>query len=69
MLQEGSITQEEALLNADSATNLLWLINNTEAGSSLSSGGGNKDQQPARPAPDPDSNSFSEFKLDTGETT
>ncbi len=76
MLQEGSITQEEALLNADSATNLLWLINNTEAGSSLSGGGGggggggnDKDKQPAKPAPDPNSNSFSEFKLDTGETS
>ena len=70
MLQEGSITQDEALLNADSATNLLWLINNTEAGSSLSGGGtGDKDKQPVKPAPDPNSNSFSEFKLDTSETS
>lgn len=65
MLQEGSITQDEALLNADSATNLLWLINNTEAGSSLSGGSGDKDKPPAKPPADPDSNSFSEFKLDT----
>ena len=32
MLVEDSITQDEALGNSDSATNLLWLINNTEAG-------------------------------------
>jgi twitching motility protein PilU len=70
MLQEGSITQEEALANADSATNLLWLINNTEAGSSLAGGGGNggksenADQKPMAAA-----GSFSEFKLHTGEST
>lgn len=28
LLQQGLITQEEALANADSATNLLWLLNN-----------------------------------------
>ncbi|QCP14645.1 PilT/PilU family type 4a pilus ATPase [Pseudoduganella umbonata] len=28
LVQEGRITQEEALANADSATNLLWLLNN-----------------------------------------
>jgi len=28
LVQEGRITQEEALTNADSATNLLWLLNN-----------------------------------------
>jgi twitching motility protein PilU len=70
MLQEGSITQEEALANADSATNLLWLINNTEAGSALSGGGtGPKadagEQKPGAAA----GGSFSEFKLHTGEST
>jgi twitching motility protein PilU len=29
---EGDITQEEAMLNADSATNMLWLINQATAG-------------------------------------
>jgi twitching motility protein PilU len=29
---EGSITQDEAMLNADSATNMLWLINQATAG-------------------------------------
>ena len=73
MLQEGSITQEEALANADSATNLIWLINNTEAGSALS-GGGNGSGGAAKPdfnetKPMPLGGSFSDFKLDTGETT
>ena len=27
LVQEGRVTQEEALANADSATNLLWLLN------------------------------------------
>lgn len=69
MLQEGTITQEEALLNADSATNLLWLINNTEAGGSLGAGAGNKGTKDSKPASDPSSDSFSEFKLDTSETS
>jgi hypothetical protein len=29
---EGHITQDEAMLNADSATNMLWLINQATAG-------------------------------------
>jgi hypothetical protein len=29
---EGKITQEEAMANADSATNMLWLINQATAG-------------------------------------
>ncbi|MFI4940951.1 MAG: PilT/PilU family type 4a pilus ATPase [Burkholderiales bacterium] len=29
MIKDGIVTQEEALLNADSATNLYWMINNT----------------------------------------
>jgi twitching motility protein PilU len=63
MLQQGSISQEEALANADSATNLLWLINNTEAGASLGSPG--QDKGEAKPPPPAASgNSFSEFKLD-----
>ncbi|TFV92896.1 PilT/PilU family type 4a pilus ATPase [Oxalobacteraceae bacterium OM1] len=31
MIQEGVITQEEALANADSATNLYWLLNNSSS--------------------------------------
>jgi twitching motility protein PilU len=29
---EGKITQDEAMANADSATNMLWLINQATAG-------------------------------------
>jgi twitching motility protein PilU len=32
LIKEGVVTQEEALANADSATNLYWLLNNTENG-------------------------------------
>ena len=68
MILEGKITQDEALANADSATNLLWLINNTEAGNAI------KQVQAGEPQPRPEAKpasgggaSFSEFKLDTGE--
>ena len=40
LFMEGKITQEEALANADSATNLLWLINQATAGELSLSGGG-----------------------------
>ena len=62
MLQQGLITQEEALTNADSATNLLWLLNNTEAGVSAkdSSGNGGSPTPPSGGG----SSSFSDFKLD-----
>jgi twitching motility protein PilU len=33
MFMDGSITQEECMANADSATNMLWLINQATAGS------------------------------------
>ncbi len=61
MLQEGLVTQEEALTNADSATNLLWLINNTEAGLSAQNQEGAEKKPPPPPA---GGTSFSEFKLD-----
>src|SRR6185369_2214800 len=32
MFMDGSITQEECMTNADSATNMLWLINQATAG-------------------------------------
>ena len=32
LFMDGKITQDEALANADSATNLLWLINQATAG-------------------------------------
>ena len=32
LFMDGKITQEEAMTNADSATNMLWLINQATAG-------------------------------------
>ena len=63
MLRDDIVTQEEALANADSATNLLWLINNTEAGADLAQG--KPRAQDTRPTSD---SPFSDFKLDVGET-
>jgi twitching motility protein PilU len=58
LFRDGLITQEEALANADSATNLQWLINNGPA---------EQDQEavPAKPAEEPPATSFTEFTLDT----
>jgi twitching motility protein PilU len=58
LLQADLITRDEALANADSATNLLWLINN-----------GPDSVTPREPAPAPSlepaaSSSFTEFTLD-----
>ncbi|HET7765515.1 MAG TPA: PilT/PilU family type 4a pilus ATPase [Burkholderiales bacterium] len=64
MIGEGVVTQDEALANADSANNLLWLINNTEAGAALAAGGEKKPQ--ARAMADPNT-TYSNFKLDATE--
>ena len=62
LVQEGRITQEEALANADSATNLLWLLNNGPDSRQAR-------QAPAEPAPsaanDTPGASFTEFTLDS----
>ncbi|MDN4054532.1 PilT/PilU family type 4a pilus ATPase [Massilia sp. YIM B02763] len=58
LVQAGLVTQDEALANADSATNLLWLINNGPAGSPK------KEEAPAKPAEPPPGPSFTEFTLD-----
>lgn len=65
MLQSKLITQDEALANSDSATNLLWLIKNTEAGGALQTDGSKKEQDSTHSAPG--GTSFSDFKLDTTE--
>jgi twitching motility protein PilU len=64
MIGEGVVTQDEALANADSANNLLWLINNTEAGAALNAGGEKKPQ--TKPMQDPNT-TYSNFKLDATE--
>lgn len=54
LIKEGLISQEEGLANADSANNLLWLLNN-EAGPS-----------PTAAEPEPEQKeeaSFTEFTL------
>jgi len=66
MIRDGTITQEEALGNADSANNLLWLINNTEAGADVATG---KEPRPElRPSAAGPASPFSDFKLDVSET-
>ncbi|MBV6323681.1 PilT/PilU family type 4a pilus ATPase [Duganella violaceipulchra] len=58
LVQDGLISQDEALANADSATNLLWLLNN----------GPNSKSAQAEPEPNkasPDEASFTEFTLNT----
>src|SRR5213075_1859880 len=66
LFMEGRITQEEAMSNADSATNMLWLINQATAGEisgqakpppAEKSGAGEKSGE--KPATD---NSFNNFK-------
>jgi twitching motility protein PilU len=74
MMTEGLITQDEAMANCDSPTNLIWLINNTEAGGALKAAQKqmNKDNPPPPPAAGGTggtgtgggASSFSEFKLD-----
>jgi twitching motility protein PilU len=54
LVRDGAISQEEALANADSATNLLWLLNNGPTGKSAES--------QAKPA---EQTSFTAFTLNT----
>jgi twitching motility protein PilU len=57
LVQSGMVSQEEALANADSATNLLWLLNN---------GPDSKTREAAvQPPTDPGASSFTEFTLNT----
>ena len=72
MILGGKINQDEALANADSASNLLWMINNTEAGSAIRKAQDKDPQrakeQEAKPGSGFDGGvSFIGFKLDTGE--
>jgi twitching motility protein PilU len=58
LFQADLISQEEALANADSATNLLWLINNGPDSQSA------KEESPAKQAEEAAGPSFTEFTLD-----
>ena len=69
MFMEGAITQEECMSNADSATNMLWLINQATAGE-LSTGqvpvtpGEKKDEKKEGVLSSTGGASFSDFKID-----
>ncbi|PWF55037.1 PilT/PilU family type 4a pilus ATPase [Massilia glaciei] len=56
LVKSGLVTQEEALANADSATNLLWLLNNATAAKP-----GAAEAPPEKP--EDDGSSFKEFTL------
>jgi twitching motility protein PilU len=58
LVQAELITQDEALANADSATNLLWLINNGPDSQAA------KAEEQAKPAEEAAGPSFTEFTLD-----
>ena len=63
MIRAGTITQEEGLANADSANNLLWLINNTDAGADIAAGKERKPETKSSTAA-LSNTSFNDFKLD-----
>jgi twitching motility protein PilU len=67
MIRSGLVTQDEALANSDSANNLLWLINNTEAGADIAAGKDRKTEGKSAAALT-SSAPFSEFKLDVSDT-
>jgi len=58
LVQDGLISQDEALANADSATNLLWLLNNGPDSKTAK-------EEPQAPAKGADEASFTEFTLNT----
>ena len=72
LFMEGKITQDEAMANADSATNMLWLINQATAGEISGQALPPKPQQPEKPveksgsgaAAAAASSSFNDFKID-----
>ena len=58
LVKSGLVTQEEALANADSATNLLWLLNNGPDSA-------NNAQDVANDKKDDEGANFTEFTLNT----
>ena len=66
LFMEGKITQDEAMANADSATNMLWLINQATAGEISGQALPPKAAEPAeeKSAQTAPSNSFNDFKID-----
>ncbi len=58
LVKSGLVTQEEALANADSATNLLWLLNNGPDSA-------NATQDAANDKKDDEGANFTEFTLNS----
>jgi twitching motility protein PilU len=64
LFMEGKITQEEALSNADSASNMLWLINQATAGELSLSGQAAPPPASAEQKKDALPSAFNDFKID-----
>jgi twitching motility protein PilU len=67
LFMEGKITQEEAMANADSATNMLWLINQATAGEISGQALPPKpvaEKTEEKSAPTASNASFNDFKID-----
>jgi twitching motility protein PilU len=64
LFMDGKITQDEAMANADSATNMLWLINQATAGELTNSG-----QKPAAKPPEPAAEAKKDGVLSAGADT
>jgi twitching motility protein PilU len=67
MIREGVVSQEEAMANADSPSNLIWLLNNTEAGASIPGNAGTaaKEEKKKEEAQQDSGASFTEITLIT----
>src|SRR6476660_8319062 len=63
LFMDGKITQDEALANADSASNMLWLINQATAGELSLNGAPNLPAKPADDKKDAGSAAFNDFKI------
>jgi len=63
LFMDGKITQDEALANADSASNMLWLINQATAGELSLNGAANPQAKPADDKKEAGSAAFNNFKI------
>jgi twitching motility protein PilU len=70
LFMEGKITQDEAMANADSATNMLWLINQATAGEISGQAiapkppAENPEEKSGQTQPSASNASFNDFKID-----
>src|SRR3954466_1545124 len=63
LFMDGKITQDEALANADSASNMLWLINQATAGELSLNGAPTPPAKPADDKKEAGSAAFNDFKI------